>query len=132
MTWMDWAKKFFSDPATVVTMLSSGALGFCIGVANGIIQKRHGGWPAFFGAVATGVGVAVIVGLAVFDYVKSEPMRYAIIGFCAVISDDIWAGFQTLGGTFRKNPLETVFRILDAIRGKAVPPVPSDAAPKED
>lgn len=120
---MDW-KKFFSDPATVVVMFTSGIAGLVIGIINGVIQKRHGGWPAFFGAIATGIGVAVIVGLALNEYVKSETLRLAIIGFCAVISDDIWAGFKVLGGLFKKNPLDMIMRVLSAIKGNPLPPAP--------
>jgi hypothetical protein len=124
---MEW-KKFFSDPATVVALFTSGVVGLLVGAINGIIQKRHGGWPAFFGAVATGAGVAIITGLALNEYVKSETLRLAIIGFCAVVSDDIWAGFRTLGGLFRKDPLDTVFRVWAAWRGAAPPPAPSAPA----
>jgi hypothetical protein len=127
---MDW-KKFFSDPTTVVAMFTSGIAGLVIGIINGVVQKRHGGWPAFFAAMATGVGVAIIVGLALHEYVQSETLRLAIIGFCAVISDDIWAGFKVLGSAFKKNPIDMVMRVLAAIRGQTTLP-PSPPAPKED
>lgn len=130
MTWIDWLKKLFNEPSTLLVMFTSGALGFVIGVANGVIQKRHGGWPAFFGSALTGTIIATIVGLAVKDYVPSETVRFAIIGFCAIISDDIWAGFRTLGGAFRSNPLEFVFRVLDALRGRSTQSTPP-ATPKD-
>lgn len=133
MPWIDWVKKLFNDPSTAIVMLTSGALGLVVGIANGVVQKRHGGWPAFFSSIATGTVIATIVGLATFDYVKSETLRYAIIGFCVVISDDIWAGFRTLGAGFRSNPLDTFFRVLDALRGRpSQPSQPPAATPKED
>lgn len=122
MAWNEWTRKFFSEPGTVITMFTSGALGFLVSIANGVIQKRHGGWSAFWGAVTTGTVIAILVGLSVSEYVKSEAMRYAIIGFCAIISDDIWAGFKTLGAMFRSNPLDAIFRVLSALRGQATPP----------
>jgi undecaprenyl pyrophosphate phosphatase UppP len=127
---MDW-KKFFSDPTTVVAMFTSGVAGLLIGIINGVVQKRHGGWSAFCAAIATGTGVAIIVGLALHEYVKSETLKLAIIGFCAVISDDIWAGFKTLGTGFRNNPLDSVSRVLDALRGRSSLPTPP-VAPKEE
>lgn len=133
MAWIDWAKKFFSEPGTVIVMLTSGALGFIVGIANGVVQKRHGGWPAFFGSVATGTVIAVVIGLGMSEYIKSETLKLAIVAVCAIISDDIWAGFKTLGASFRSNPIESFFRVLDALRGRAqTPPEPPQApAPKE-
>lgn len=132
MDWMDWIRKFFSDPKTVITMFSSALLGFVVGTANGVIQKRHGGWPAFWSAMVTGTVIAIIVGLALSEYIRSEALRCAIIGFCALISDDILAGFRTMGAGFRNNPLEALGRLIDALRGKpaplppAIPPVPKE------
>lgn len=131
MSWSDWLRKFFSEPGTVITMFSSGLLGLLIGIANGVVQKRHGGWPAFFGSVVTGMVIAVIVGLALSEYVKSEALRFAIIGVCAVISDDIYAGFKTLGAMFRNNPIEAFFRIVDALRGRLPTPPANAPSPKE-
>lgn len=120
---MEW-KKFFSDPATVIAFFTSGVIGLVIGIANGVIQRRHGGWGGFFAAIATGVSVAIVVGLALADYVKSETMRTAIIAICAIVSDDIWAGFKSLGGSFRKNPVDFFIRVLNALKGQSTPPAP--------
>lgn len=124
---MDWLKKFFQDPGTLIAILSSGAIGLLVGFANGIIQKKHGGWGGFFGAIATGVVIAIITGLAVQDYVASETYRIAIIGACTVISDDIWAGLKALGQGLRVDPLGYLTRIIDALRGRPANPT----TPKE-
>jgi hypothetical protein len=132
---MDWDwKKLFSDPRTVAALFAGGLIGLVIGTINGVIQKRHGGWPAFFAAICTGVGVAMIVNVGISEYIKSETARIAIVAVCAIISDDIWAGFKTLGVGFRKNPLDSVFRVLDALRGRpSAPPTDTTAlSPKED
>jgi len=121
---MDWLKRFFNEPGTLVAIFSSGFIGFLIGVANGIIQRKHGGWPRFFGALATGIVVSVIVGLGIQDYVEAEGFRLAIIGACAVVSDDIWAGLKTLGQGVRSDPLGMLSRLVGAVRGKP-------SAPKE-
>jgi len=121
---MDWLKRFFSEPSTLTALFTSGLVGLVIGTTNGAIQKRRGGWPAFFGALFTGVSIAVIVGMGIQDHVKSEAFRLAIIGACAVISDDIWAGLRTIGTGIRTDPLGSVARIIDAFRGKS-------SAPKE-
>jgi hypothetical protein len=67
----------------------------------------------------TGVAVSIIVGLGISDYVHSETFRLAIIGACAVVADDIWAGIQTLGQGLRTDPLGTTSRLIDALRGKS-------------
>jgi hypothetical protein len=122
---LDWFKKFFSEPSTVIVLMTSGIVGLIIGIANGVIQKKHGGWPGFFGAIATGLAVAVIVGLGVQDYVKSEALRLAIVGVCSVISNDIWEGLQTFGRGLRSDPLGSIARLIDALRGKSSLPTPS-------
>jgi threonine/homoserine/homoserine lactone efflux protein len=126
---MDWIRKVFSDPSTFFLAVTSGILGLIVGIANGVVQKRHGGWPAFFGAMATASVVAIIVGLGLSEYVKSEALRLAIIGVCAVISDDIWAGLRTFGASVRTDPIGSFWRVVDALRGRAASP---HAAPKED
>lgn len=121
---LDWLKKFVNDPSTVIVIFTSGAIGLFVGVANGVIQKKHGGWSGFLGAIATGLAVAVIVGLGIQDYVKSETFRLAIVGVCAVISNDIWEGLQTFGRGMRSDPLGSVVRLLDALRGRSSAPTP--------
>jgi hypothetical protein len=132
---MEWLRKFFHEPGTAIVMLTGGVLGLLVGIANGVIQKRYGGWSAFFASAASGTVIGIVAGLASFDYVKSETMRYAIIAICAIISDDIWAGLRTLGASVKSNPIETFFRVLDALRGRSVPPAVTPApgpAPKEE
>ena len=124
---MDLLRKFFNEPGTLIAILSSAVIGLVVGFANGLIQKKHGGWPGFFSAVATGAVVAVIVGLGIQDYVPSETFRIAIIGVCAVVSDDIWAGFKALGQGLRTDPLGFLTRIIDAMRGRPA----STPTPKE-
>lgn len=129
-------KKFFNDPATLAVIASSGVIGFCVGIANGVVQKKHGGWGGFFAAVTTAIIVAIIVGLGLAEYIKSETLKLAIIGVCAIISDDIVAGFKALGSGVRTDPIGTFWRIVDAIRGRSAAPVSpaasvSPATPKE-
>lgn len=125
---MDWIKRFFNDPATVAVLASSGIVGFVVGIANGIIQKKHGGWAGFFSATFWGGVIAMLVGLAASGYVHSEALRLALVGVCAVISDDIRAGLKALGLGMRTDPLGTVARILDALRGRSSPQ--PDASPQ--
>lgn len=115
---MDWWKKLFNDPATLGIIVTSGVIGLVVSIGNGIIQKKHGGWSGFFGAIFIGTSIAVIVGLGTKDYISSEAARLAIIGACAVVSDDIWAGLKSLGSGMRSDPLGTIGRIIDALRGK--------------
>jgi hypothetical protein len=121
---MDWLKRLFNEPVTLGVLVSSGMIGFAMGAVNGIIQRKHGGWQGFFSALFVGAGVALIVGLGIQDYVKSETFRLAIIGACAVVSDDIWAGLKTLGQGLRSDPLGSIFKVIDALRGKAPTPPP--------
>jgi hypothetical protein len=120
----DWAKKLFAEPQTLTIILTSGIIGLITGIAQGIVQKRHGGWGGFISAILTGIVVSVIVGLAIQGFVSSETLRLAIVGACAVVSEDIWNGLKTLGAGLRADPLGFVVRVLDAIRGRA----PSDRA----
>lgn len=126
---MDWIKRFFSDPVTVVALLSGGIVGFIVGIANGVIQKKHDGWPGFFAALITSTVIAILVGLAIHAYVPNEALRLAIVGVCAMISDDIRAGLMALGSGVRTDPLGTISRILDALRARSSAPAP---APKEE
>lgn len=114
----DWLKKLFNEPQTLGLILTSGIVGLCVGIAQGTIQKRHGGWGGFFTSVVTAAVVAVIAGLALNDFIPSETARLAIIGVCAVVSEDIWCGIKTLGLGMRADPLGFIVRVLDALRGR--------------
>jgi hypothetical protein len=116
---MDSWKRFFNEPGTLFAIFSSGLVGLMVGIANGVIQRKHGGWGGFFGAMLIGVAVAVIIGLGVQDWIKSEAFRLAIVGVCAVISDDIWQGLKTFGIGLRTDPLGSIARLIDAMRGRS-------------
>jgi hypothetical protein len=111
-------RKLFSEPQTLGIIVSSGIVGLLAGAAQGIVQKRHGGWLGFFSSLATGVTVAVLVGLAIQSSVSSETLRLAIVGAAAVMGEDIWAGLKMLGASLRKDPLGFLVRVLDAVRGR--------------
>jgi len=126
----DWLKKLFSEPQTVGIIVSSALVGLFAGLAQGVIAQRHGGWGGFLRAVLMGVAVAVIVGLGIEGFVPSETLRLAIVGACAVVSEDIWAGLRSLGSALRSDPLGFLVRVLDAVRGRdhAVRGAPGAAA----
>lgn len=114
----DWAKKLFSEPHTLGIIISSGLVGIIAGIYQGIVQKRHGGWGGFVQALVSGVVASVIVGLAIEGWVPSETLRLAIIGAAAVVSEDILAGIKAFGKAFGADPVNAVFRTLDALRGR--------------
>lgn len=126
---MDWLEKVFGDRATLYTVIASAFVGLIGCVPQGVLQKKHGGWPGFFSALAVGVSMSVIVGLGVKDYVHSDTLRLAIVGGSAVISDDIWAGLRAVGRLIREDPLGSLGRLIDALRGKpvAAPSTPPEA-----
>lgn len=115
----DWAKKLFSEPQTLGIILTSGVIGLLAGVWQGTIQRRHGGWGGFFQGVVSGAIVAVLAGLAVQPFVESESLRLAIVGTLAVVSEDILAGFKTIGKSIRVDPFAVIFRVVDALRGRS-------------
>ncbi|OAK55055.1 hypothetical protein A3K87_04465 [Variovorax paradoxus] len=131
----DWLKKLFTEPQTLGIIVSSALVGLFAGLAQGVVEKRHGGWGGFLRALLTGVSVAVIVGLGIEGFVVSETLRLAIVGACAVVSEDIWMGLRSVGGAMRSDPLGFAVRVLDAVRGRdhtaRNPPNP-DLAPQPD
>lgn len=129
---MDEFKRFFSEPRTLTILISSGIVGLFAGITQGVIQRRHGGWSGFFSSIFRGVMVSLIVGLAIESVVPSETMRLAIVGACAVVSEDIMAGLKALGRSLSVDPLGFIVRVLDAVRGRPtstlstpMPPAPS-------
>lgn len=126
----EWVKKLFSEPQTLGVIVTSGVIGMMVGVAQGVVQKRHGGWGGFIASVSTAAAVSVITGLAIEGFVSSETTRMAIIGVCAVVSEDIWQGLKTLGMGLRADPFGFIVRVLDALRGResASRPVRGDHA----
>ena len=119
-----WLKRLFSEPHTLSALLPSALDGLVVSVVHGIVEKRHGGWTGFARALLTGISVSVIVGLGIEGFVSSETLRLAIVGGCAVVSEDIWVGLRTLGATMRRDPFGFLFRVMDALRGREPAPRP--------
>lgn len=119
---MDSWQKLFQKPETLFIMVSSGVVGFLAGIANGVIQMKHGGWPGFFRALFVGVLIAIIAGLGTSGYIQSEAARFAIVGVCAIISEDIWQGFKTFGRGVGSDPLGSIARVISAFRGQSSAP----------
>jgi len=117
-------KDIFSEPGTLGAIVSSGLVGLVASISQGVVQRRHGGWHGFIGAVATGVTVSLIVGLSIQDAVTSEPLRLAIVGACTIVAEDIVSGLKALAKGFAGDPFGFVIRVLDAWRGK--PAMPND------
>jgi hypothetical protein len=118
---MDWLEKVFGDRATLYTVVGSAITGLIGSLSQGVMQKKHGGWPGFFSALIVGVSVSVIVGLGIKDYIASDTLRLAIVGAAAVISDDILAGLRAVGRLVREDPLGSLGRLIDALRGAKAP-----------
>lgn len=124
---MEW-RKVFTEPGTLIAILTSSIVGLCVGSAQGLVQHKYGGWSGFFGAIATAMVVSVLVGLSLQEYVHQEALRLALIGASAVIADDIWAGLRAMGRLIREDPLGTVSQFFAALRGNKSPTAP----PKEE
>lgn len=122
---IDWLNSLFESKATLRVILVSGLVGTFAGIAQGVIQLKHGGMAGFFRSICLGALIAVIVGLASHDYIDSELMRLAMVGVCAILADDVYESFKVLGAGLRADPLGYLQRLLAAIRGKDAPP-PAD------
>lgn len=122
---MSWLERIFGDKTILAVLAFSGVIGFVGGIANGIIQKKHGTWGDFFACIFIGLIVSVIIGLGIKDHVSSEAFRFAIIGVSAVISQDIWAGFRAVGRLVSEDPLGAMARLIAALRGQNLPPSPA-------
>lgn len=104
--------------ATLAVMLSSAFVGLFGSAMAGAAQFKHGGWGGVVRAMVVGSGVAVIVGLGVSEYISSEAIRFAIVGGCAAIGEDIWYGLKAIGTGIRNDPLGYVTRVIDAFKGR--------------
>ncbi len=113
----DWLKRIFTESTLVGIILASAIIGLIGGLASGAAQFRRNGLGGMVRAAIIGVFVAIIVGLGVADYVNSEAAKLAIVGACAAIGESILAGLHALGTGLRTDPLGTLSRIIDALRG---------------
>ena len=115
---IDWQKKLFTESTTLGIILTSAVLGLVMGAGAGVSQFESKRWPGIARAALLGMCVAVIVGLGVADYVSNETARLAIVGACAAIGEDIWAGLKSVGRGLRQDPLGYLSRLLEALRGR--------------
>lgn len=115
---IDFLKRIVSDAAVLYALFSSAIIGLLGGAAAGAHQFKHGGWSGVAKAMVIGIGVAVVVGLGVMDYVQSEALRFAIVGACAAIGEDVLEGLKAFGKAVRKDPLGAVQRVIAALRGQ--------------
>lgn len=104
--------------ATLAVLLSSAVMGLIGSSAAGAAQFKHGGWGGVIRALVIGIVVAILVGFGLNDYVDSQFFKFAIIGGCAAIGEDIWFGLKAMGAGLRQDPLGYAGRIIDALRGR--------------
>lgn len=118
---MKWLDQFFEalsiQPTVATVMLSSLIVGLFGSAMAGAAQFKHAGWSGVGRALVIGSGVAVLVGFGVSDYIESQTLRFAVIGGCAAIGEDIWFGLKSIGSGLRNDPLGYVSRVIDAFRG---------------
>jgi hypothetical protein len=107
----DWNK--------IIPIISSTAVGgAAIGAFRSVIYRKYGGFWQWFALMSATVLVSVLVGLAVADTSLSHSQQAAVIGVCAFLAEDILLGLGALAGMFARDPLSTLRRFWDAIRGK--------------
>lgn len=113
---MSWLTDEQAKLASIAT--ASGAAGVFIATARYTIQHRPGGWVGWLvGGVASSL-VAVLVGLALDGSSLSPGQRWALIGVCAYLAEDILIGTLALAALMRGDPLGVLARLLAALRGK--------------
>lgn len=120
MKWLDSFLEYVSiQSTTVAIMVSSMVVGLVGSAVAGAAQFKHGGWGGVARALVIGSGVAVLVGFGVSEYITSQTVKFAIIGGCAAIGEDIWFGLKAMGQGIRNDPLGYVSRVIDAFRGRS-------------
>lgn len=113
-----WLEYLSIQSSTLALLITSALIGLFGSAVAGAAQFKHGGWGGVIKALAMGMGVAVLVGFGVSDYVQSQTLKFAIIGGCAAIAEDIWFGLKAMGTGLRTDPLGYVGRVVDALRGR--------------
>lgn len=101
---------------------TAGLGGVLVAIGRMIIHQRYGGWLVWLSAGVGTVLVAVLVGLAIHDTELSTTQQAAVIGVCAYLADDILLGLGALAKLFGSDPLGTLRRIWDAVRGRETRP----------
>lgn len=121
---MSWLKEEWDR--VVVTVAASSFAGLCIGIAKTLILQRHGGWLPWLSMMAAAVVVAVMIGLTVDSTALPPTQKWAIVGLCAYLAEDILIGVGALVKLASTDPFGTVHKILDLFRGRRPPPPPGD------
>lgn len=119
---MSRIEQFFEymnvQSATIAVLVWSAVMGLIGSAAAGAAQFKHGGWGGVLRALIIGIVVAILVGFGLDGYVTSQFAKFAIIGGCAAIGEDIWFGLKAIGTGLRQDPLAYIQRVLAALRGQ--------------
>ena len=102
----------------MTVLYTTGAIGFIVGVARGVIEERHGGWLGFARGITSAIVVSAIVGLGLADSAFPPTMQACIIGVCAYVSEDIVMGVSKIAAEAGKDPIGVLRAIRDAWRGR--------------
>ena len=101
---------------------TAGVIGLATGVARGIVQQKHNGWAGFARGLVASVLVAVLMGWALADLELTPTKTAVIVGVCAYLADDGLLGLQEVARLFGADPLGTVQRVWEALRGRGGKP----------
>lgn len=100
---MDNSLKAFLDMVQTV-----GLFGAVIGLLRLMIQRRYSSVTEALAVVSSSMLVASLVGLALHSSGLPQPLQYAIVGLCALVSDEMLLIVASLARTAKEDPSKLV------------------------
>lgn len=102
-----------------MTAATAGVLGLVVGIMAGVIERRHGSIGSWLAGIAAAITVGVLMGWALKPTGLDPMWQSLMVGLCAYLAEDVLAGLRVLGTLVRTDPLGSLGRIIDALRGRS-------------
>lgn len=85
--------------------------------ARHVIEQRHGSWGAFFRGAVAAVLTGVVTSLLLDAVDLPSTVELAITCLAVYIADDVLLAVRTMGSMLATDPMDTVRRFIDGLRG---------------
>lgn len=95
----------------------SAVIALVLATLRGVIAQKYGGLVGWLRGIFASLIVAVLVGFYLEGTNLPTLLKWAIVGTCAFLADDVLAGMLVLGSLFRNDPREFFRSIVDIFRG---------------
>lgn len=113
---MNYLTGLFESAALKLIGIGS-VIALLVHAARHVIEQRHGSWAAWFRGLVAAILTGVLVSLLMDAVDLPHTVEMAIIAIAVYVADDVLLAVRSMGSMLGTDPMGTVRRFIDGLRG---------------